>query len=204
MTEKVQPIVFAFALGAALFVPAVAHADSTPNAGEREPARERVPQWLVLGAGLGYGAASDDDQASASGLYAEAEYVFALESWIGLRPYAGLVLTSPDENSCSGGVRPCDVSAKIGIAGGKLRFTVPIPYVSPFVEFGAGLSAGAIESQYAGRRNSFDGITYHVPVGLGLSIGGDTKVDMALQYLIHPYQHEIAGALAISVALRMQ
>jgi hypothetical protein len=159
----------------------------------------------LISAGLGLSSGADDDSgARASGFYGAAEYVFLVHTWVSLRPYAGLLLTFPEHSSCANGVTPCDVSARIGFAGGKIRFTIPIPYVAPFIELGAGMSVGSISTQDAARNETFGGITYHVPVGLGLSIGAKQKVDLALQYLFHPDQHEFGGAFALSFGWRLR
>jgi len=165
-----------------------------------------MPRWIVVSAGYGLSIASDesDRTAGASGVYGEAEYIFVANTWISLRPYAGLLLTFPDRSSCANGVTPCDISAKIGFAGGKLRLTIPIPYVSPFAELGVGATVGSISSQDAARDETFAGVTYHIPYALGLSFGDKAKIDVALQFLSHPEQHEFAGALALSYGWRVR
>jgi len=124
-----------------------------------------------------------------------------MEDWLSPRAYVGLLLTSVDTSSC-GGFSPCDVSAKIGFAGAKVRFTAPIPYVAPFVEIGLGASAGRLTTRTASRDQSYAGVTYHIPFAIGLALGRDHTVEVALASLYHHDQDEGAATISLAFPLR--
>jgi hypothetical protein len=134
-----------------------------------------------------------------SGGYAKAEYIYRRVEWATPRLYAGILLTSP-ESDCGAGVSPCDVSAKIFFVGGKLRLMAPIPYVGPFFEIGVGASAGRVSTRSGQAVDvTANGVMYHVPVAVGLAIGSRRQVDISFQYLFHPEQKQITGAVAFGI-----
>ncbi|HET7788890.1 MAG TPA: hypothetical protein VFL36_23140 [Myxococcales bacterium] len=158
------------------------------------PARAAGESDRALGIAAGLGLAAPQRQngqdVSGSGIggYAEVEYIIRLNDWFTPRAYSGLLLTSPQAD-CGAGVTPCDVSAKIVFAGGKFRLMAPIPYVGPFLELGLGSSLGRISTR-SGRAVdvTYSGLTYHVPVTLGLALGRRHEFELAFQYLFHPDQ----------------
>ena len=99
-----------FVLLAVLLLPASASAQPRTN-----PAL-----GITLGAGFSF--PDDDSDVSGSGFYGTVEYVKFVTRWIGLRPYAGLMLTSPDEEDarCAALGLDCKVTANIGFFGGKV------------------------------------------------------------------------------------
>jgi hypothetical protein len=166
-------------------------------------ADDESPRAVGLAAGLGF--AFPDRQygqdGRGTGAYAEAEYIFRLAHWFTPRLYAGVVLAPPESN-CGAGVVPCDVSARIFFAGAKFRLMAPIPYVGPFIELGFGASAGRISTRNGQRVDvTGEGLMYHVPVALGLALGGRHQFEIALQYLVHPEQQQVSGAAALGVTL---
>jgi hypothetical protein len=148
-------------------------------------------------AGIGVSLPDDEDvDGTGTGGYGEVEYVYRRVAWLTPRAYTGVLITRP-RSDCGAGVSPCDVSSGIFFIGGKLRLMAPIPYVGPFIESGIGLSAGRISTrsgQSVDRTSS--GVMYHVPVGLGLAIGPHHEFEISLQYLFHPEQEQISGAVA--------
>jgi hypothetical protein len=166
-----------------------------------------IPKLVVASVGLGLSFPSRSDvNAQGSGFYASGEFVLVPNMWVSPRLYGGLLLTSMDSSTC-GGATPCNVTAKIGFLGAKGRLTIPIPYVAPFFELGVGMSAGTITTQLDSIvAKNFTGLTYHIPVALGLSFGEMHHyfVDIAFSYLFHPDQSQIDGALALSLAFPLK
>jgi hypothetical protein len=84
---------------------------------------------------------------------------------------------------------------------------IPIPIVSPFLELGAGLSAGAIQTRYgyfeSGSSTTVDeahsGLLLHVPVTLGLAFGAHRQHDVSFDYFSHPGRDHVAGMLSIGI-----
>jgi len=160
-----------------------------------------------VAAGLGFAFPErqngQDVSGRGTGAFAEAEYIFRPAHWFTPRLYAGVLLAAPDSN-CGAGVVPCDVSAKIFFAGAKFRLMAPIPYVGPFIELGFGASAGHISTRSGQKVDvTGDGIMYHVPVALGLALGGRHQFEIAFQYLFHPEQKEFCGAAALGLTLEL-
>lgn len=115
-------------LGAGIVALALLAAPKAAVAAEDSPALQ-----LELGLGVDF-IPSSDYPGSGDGGFGSVEYVAPGYSWLTPRAYAGLQITTPHSDSC--GATPCDVSSKVFFAGGKVRFTVPIPYVGPFFELG--------------------------------------------------------------------
>ena len=139
--------------------------------------------------------------ATAEGLYVQGEYWAEPLSWLQVRTYLGFLSTSTDQQRCKL-AGPCDVSEDIGFLGGKLRLLAPIPYVAPFVETGLGASFGTIHATDVDVDRTTNGVTYDIPFALGLSVGPQHNVDLALSYLFHPDAQAFAGALAVGLTLR--
>lgn len=160
---------------------------------------------LSLGAGFGFAFPERQNgqevNGTGTGGYAQAEYIFRVASWFSPRLYGGFVFAPPQSN-CGVGVVPCDVSARILFAGGKLRLMAPIPYVGPFIELGFGGSVGRISTR-SGRQVDVtgEGLMYHVPVALGLAIGERHQFEVAFQYLAHPEQQQVCGAAAFGLTI---
>jgi hypothetical protein len=164
-----------------------------------------IPKLLVASAGLGLSFPSQEDAPTGSGFYGAAEFVLVPSPWFSPRLYGGLLLTSTEPGTCPRAV-PCSAQARIGFVGAKGRLTIPIPYVAPFFELGLGMSAGTLTTQTADIDETFAGLTYHVPLAIGLSFGERHHyvVDVAFSYLFHPAQSQIDGALALSAAFRLR
>jgi hypothetical protein len=158
-------------------------------------------QYLTVTAGLGYSfpfdRTGDDEDASGTGFSVGGEYALGIPVWwISPRGYAGFLFTFPDNGElCRARRVDCDVSAKIGILGAKIRFTIPIPYVAPFLEFGIGASIGAMRTRTLKIHEEMSGITHHIPFAIGLSLGEAHNVDLSFAYLIHPSEKQIGGGI---------
>ncbi len=166
-----------------------------------EPA---IPRYLMVSLGVGLSDQYATHHGSGTGFYAEGEYALEVASWFMPRAYAGLLLTFPDRGSCDGSGAPCDVSTKIGFAGGKIRLLAPIPYVAPFIELGLGLSVGVLTTRTPEEDDGSVNLAYNIPVTLGLALGKDHGVEVALAYLVHPAAKQVDGALALSLAFPLR
>jgi hypothetical protein len=164
-----------------------------------------IPKLVVVSAGLGVTAADvSGSTPDSSGFYGAAEFVLVPSMWFSPRLYGGVLFTSTDTSTCP--TPACDVSTKIGFLGVKGRLTLPIPYVAPFAEVGLGVSVGALTTRLYDTDVEYTGVTYHIPLALGLSIGEmhHYVVDIAFSTLVHPAQLQSNGALALSIAFPLQ
>jgi hypothetical protein len=165
----------------------------------------RIPKLLVLSIGPAFAFPDDSNQNDGYGLgvYAGFEYALLPTRWFSPRAFAGLLLASADENSCNGGALPCHVSAQIGVLGIKARFTIPIPYVAPFIEAGVGMSVGAMSTQTVDIDKRLSGVAYNIPLSIGLSFGiGQRRfMELAFAFLDHPELSQIDGAFTVSLFL---
>jgi hypothetical protein len=152
-------------------------------------------------AGLGYTFTEDSSQnGSGEGGFLEGEYVFRPHRALSPRLYAGLLMTFPDNESC-GTPSHCDVQSKIVFLGAKVRARVPIPWVSPYAEFGLGASAGYLRTlDGLTVDETMRGVAIHLPVAIGLALGRRHEFDVGFNYIFHPAQQQVGGALAFGVA----
>lgn len=132
------------------------------------------------------------------------EYILNWTRWVDGRLYGGVVFSGPDRGSCGSGVEPCSVSSQIGMAGAKGRLLIPIPWVAPFLEMGAGVSAGSIETRLGGRgfrqplNEDRSGFFVHRQGSLGLAFGRNHQHDVSLDAWLHRPWH-IAATLALGI-----
>jgi len=165
------------------------------------PVRAESDHGLVVAGGLGLASPTRQDGHDVAGRgaggYGAVEYVYGPGEWVTPRLYTGVLLTAADAG-CGVGVSPCDVSARIFFLGGKVRLMIPLPYVAPFVEAGLGASAGTISTR-SGRLVDVTGggLMYHLPFAVGLALGARHQYAIAFQYLFHPEQHQVNGAVAL-------
>lgn len=134
------------------------------------------------------------------------QYAFAPAGWGGGRLYAGGVLTGARGESCPAAVDPCALSSRIGVAGAKVRFLAPVPYVGPFFEVGVGGSVGSIESRVGpfgllgALEEEHTGLMFHVPFAIGLAIGSRHQHELSFAYFAHPGREHIAGSIQAGIA----
>jgi hypothetical protein len=89
------------------------------------------------------------------------------------------------------------VTSKIGFLGAKGRFTIPIPYIAPFIELGAGLSIGVLRTKTDSTDEHTVGPAVHIPLTLGLALGGHHEFELEFLYLFHPNERQVGGAIGI-------
>jgi hypothetical protein len=81
--------------------------------------------------------------------------------------------------------------------------TIPIPYIAPFIEVGIGASFGAMRTRTPTTDEKLAGVTYHIPVGIGLSLGEDHNWDVGFSYLVHPTEKRFDGAIALGFSFQV-
>jgi hypothetical protein len=164
-------------------------------------------QQSQISAGIGASFPSSEHNVLGVGGSVVYERRLASPHWAGVRLYAGGFFSRTDRNRCPASVQPCSVSSQIAVGGAKLRLLAPIPYVAPYFEIGAGLSAGSIRTQVAafGRFSAIDvdqsGVLFHLPVGLGIAFGRHHQHKLSVDYFVHPYRDHIAGTLSVGVGM---
>lgn len=156
---------------------------------------------LDLSAGLGYSMPYDDDDIHGSGFYAQGEYVLTLASWIDLRPYAGLILTTSEQNDNNVDRYLDKTTANAFLFGGKTRITAPIPWVAPYFEIGLGASVGAFETFTPVTSLKKNGLLSHIPVSIGLELGRRHNFGVAFTYYYHNSVRQFIGAAAFGVTI---
>ena len=115
------------------------------------------------------------------GFYTQGEYIIGLTKWFSVRPYAGAIFTSTDEDKIKNpqGYR---VETNAFLLGTKVRLCAPIPWVAPFIETGIGASIGSFETytNYVDEKKS--GLIAHIPVGFGLAVGPRNNVEIGVSF----------------------
>ena len=124
-----------------------------------------------------------------------------LASWIELRPYAGIILTSSNGKDINDNPTNESVESKAFLLGGKVRLRAPIPYVAPYIEIGIGTSIGKFETYTIFDNINKSGVIYHIPVAIGLELGKNNNIDLGLSYYFQPSVEQFAGALAVGITI---
>lgn len=170
-------------------------------------AQTQKGRFIDVSIGLGFSAPStqsDEIEIIGSGFYAQGEYVLGLTKWFSVRPYAGLIITSPDKNTNREENQPeYEVTTKAFLIGGKVRITAPIPYVAPYLETGLGASIGSFRTFTEFTDIEENGIIYHIPFTLGLALGREHKVGLEFTYFFHPSLDQFAGAVAAGITFSL-
>lgn len=159
-------------------------------------AQPNVGRSIKASIGLGLSAPYDDVDLSGSGFYAQGEYIFGISKWFGVRPYAGVIFTSPNENT---NLPEYKVTSDAFLFGGKARIVAPIPYVAPYFEVGVGGSIGKFETYTPFTNLKKNGFLMHIPVSLGLALGKNHSVELEFTYYYHPAVEQYSGALAFGL-----
>lgn len=160
---------------------------------------------LQISGGPGFSLPGNGRDGDGVGAGISFEYVARWTKWTGGRLYAGGILTKADKHSCAPGTETCSVFSRIGIGGAKIRLLVPIPYIGPFLEVGAGVSAGSIETRISGGgfiqplEVDRSGLTFHIPVGVGLAFGARHEHDISFDYFYHRGHEHVAGIFAVGI-----
>lgn len=174
-----------------VFITVVLFTLTLPNLAHAQP---NVGKSIKASIGLGLSAPFDEVDLTGSGFYAQGEYVLGITKWFGVRPYAGVVFTSPDENTNLPGYR---VTSDAFLFGGKVRIVAPIPYVAPYFELGVGASIGSFETYTPFTYIKKNGFLMHIPMSFGLAVGKKHSVELEFTYYYHPEAEQFSGAAAI-------
>ncbi|MBP1225890.1 autotransporter outer membrane beta-barrel domain-containing protein [Flavobacterium sp. 1355] len=126
------------------------------------------------------------------GFYAEGEYVMGVTKWFSIRPYAGVILTSSDDDKLKN-PQGYKVETKAFFLGGKVRLCAPIPWVAPFIEAGIGTSLGSFETYTEVINVKKNGAQFHIPIGLGLAVGRKNNIEIGISFYAHPSAEQSFG-----------
>ncbi len=155
-----------------------------------------------INASIGYGvsAPNEDIEIYGSGFYAQGEYVIGLAKWFGIRPYAGLILTSPNKNTTHQDLSEYETTSKAFLLGSKARICAPIPWVAPYFEIGIGASIGSFVTYTPYVDKKKNGLLMHIPFSAGLAIGRKHNIEVAFTYYFHPSVDQFSGAMAFGLS----
>lgn len=160
-------------------------------------AQPRKGEFINVAAGLGLTSSYDETDIDGTGFYAQGEYVFGLTKWLSLRPYAGLILTSTNQNSNHQNQLEYKVTTNAFLIGGKARICAPLPWVAPYIEIGIGASIGSFETYTPLTAIKKKGLLTHVPFSIGLALGRKNNFDLAFTYYYTSAAEQFSGAAAI-------
>jgi hypothetical protein len=144
-------------------------------------------EFINISIGFGISASYDEDDIIGTGFYAQGEYVYGLTTWFSARPYAGLLLTSADNNKITDNQPAYKVTTNAFLAGIKGRLIAPIPWVAPFFEIGVGASAGSFETFTPLTDIQKKGVVMHLPISIGLALGPKNNIEIEFTYYYHAY-----------------
>lgn len=160
-----------------------------------------------INAQIGYGLSSpyySADKIVDNGFFLQGQYILGIASWVELRPYAGLILTSSNGKDLNDNPTDEKAESKAFLIGGKVRVRAPIPWVAPYVEIGIGASLGKFETFTAFTTIDKRGFIYHIPFSFGLELGQNNNVDLGLIYYFQPTVEQYAGAFALGISISLK
>jgi hypothetical protein len=163
-------------------------------------AQRKKGEYINACLGFGLSAPYDDSGLSGSGFYAQGEYVIAMSKWFSFKPYAGIILTSENQNDNQQSQILYKVTSKAFLLGAKARFSAPIPYVAPYFETGLGISVGSFETYTPDTNISKNGPLMHIPFAIGLAVGKKHNIDIGFTYYYHQSAKQFAGATAFGLS----
>ena len=158
-------------------------------------AQPKTGQYFDASIGFGLSAPYDEVDVSGSGFYAQGEYVFGLTKWFGIRPYAGVIITSPEDNPNLPDYYK--VTSNAFLFGGKARVAAPIPWIAPYFEVGIGGSIGSFETHTPLTNLKKNGLLMHIPFSVGLALGPKHNFEFEFTYYYHQSVQQFTGAVAI-------
>lgn len=164
-------------------------------------AQSKKGKFIDLSIGYGISFPFEEVDIMGSGFYTQGEYVINLSKWIGIRPYAGLILTKAVKNENQQNQVEYKVTSNALLVGGKVRIVIPIPWVAPYFETGIGASLGSFETHTPHTNIKENGFSLHIPFSLGLQIGRNHNFNIEFTYYFQPYAEQIIGATAFGISL---
>ena len=154
-------------------------------------------EFIEVSVGLGFSIPYDEVNITGNGFYAQGEYVIGLTKWFGIRPYAGLILTSADKGTDEFSQFGYQVTSKAFLLGGKARLAAPIPWVAPYLEIGLGASIGSFKTFTPFDQIQKNGPILHIPFSLGLAIGSRHNIELEFAYYYQSSVDQFSGAAAL-------
>ena len=151
--------------------------------------------------GLGYSTSLYVDDNISDGFFVQGEYVYGLTSWFSLRPYAAFINAINIDDEGQNDNQEYGVTASAFMLGGKFRIAAPIPFISPYIEIGAGASFGRFENYTEDSSLSKKGFAYHFPFNFGISVGKNHGLDIGVMYFIQPGEEQLNGAATIGFTI---
>lgn len=161
----------------------------------------------TISAQIGYGLSvpfNSVDEMFDDGFFMQAELVLKVASWVELRPYAGLILTSSNGRDLNDNPTNEKAESKAFLLGGKARIRGPIPWVAPYIEIGIGTSIGTFETFTAFDNIDKSGIIYHIPLSFGLELGRNNNIDLGYAYYFQPGAEQYIGAFALGITIPLK
>lgn len=166
------------------------------------PLHAQIKKGEFINASIGLGFSSpvnqDEHEVTGTGFYAQAEYVYNPLSWVGVRPYAGVIIASDELEE--EGVPKYKAKSNAALLGVKIRVAAPIPYVAPFIESGVGMSIGSFETYTNYTDLKKNGVLLHIPFTFGLAIGRNHDYEVKFTYYYHDAVDQFSGAAAIGIS----
>ncbi len=160
-----------------------------------------------INAQIGYGISSpyeSVDEIVDDGFFMQGELVLKAYSWLELRPYAGLILTSSNGKDINNNPTNEKAESKAFLLGGKARVRAPIPWAAPYLEIGIGGSIGKFKTLTAFSNIDKSGFVFHIPISFGLELGQNNNVDLGFTYYFHPAVEQFSGAFALGITIPLK
>ena len=160
-----------------------------------------------INAEIGYGLTvpyNSYAEIAGDGFFAQGELVLKAYSWLDIRPYAGLILTSSNGKDLNDNPTNEKAESKAFLMGGKARLRAPIPWVAPYFEIGFGTSIGKFTTFTGFSNIDKSGIIYHIPVSLGLELGKNHNVDFGFTYYYQSSVEQFVGAIALGITFPLK
>ena len=152
-------------------------------------------------ASIGFGSSTSDyeeenpEVIDGFGFYTQGEYIIGLTRWFSVRPYAGAIFTSTDDDKIKN-PQGYKVETNAFLLGTKVRLCAPIPWVAPFIETGIGASIGSFKTytNYVNEKKS--GVFAHIPIGLGLALGRKNNIEIGVSFYSNLSTNQSFGGFA--------
>ncbi|MGJ8592625.1 MAG: hypothetical protein ACSHXF_08765 [Aquaticitalea sp.] len=161
----------------------------------------------AINAQIGYGLSTPYyslTDTSDDGFFFQGELVLKAYSWLDLRPYAGIILTSSNGKDINDNPTFEKATNRAALIGGKARVRAPIPWVAPYIELGIGASIGKFETFTYYTNIEKSGLIYHIPFSLGLELGREHNVDLGFTYCFQPSVEQFTGAFALGITVPLK
>lgn len=159
-------------------------------------AQPNVGEFINASIGIGLCAPYDESEITGSGFYVQAEYVWASNTWLGIRPYVGVITASGESNEDE--IHEY-IKSNAVLLGAKGRIVAPIPYFAPFFELGVGMSIGSFKTSTQYTYLKKNGLLVHIPFSIGVALGREHNVEIKFTYYVHPSADQVSGAAAIGL-----